>query len=158
MEGAARKAYSWALRQLARRMRTEYEIREGLTRKGFDDEAVDSVIKRLHQDRYLDDGEFASQWVRSRSASRYYGSRKLADELRKKGVAPHLARQALDEHLPLQREEELAGIAARRRAARIRSEGPKRKATLYRYLVGKGFSPGAIWTALGSMDDQEEVI
>lgn len=158
MEAAVKQAWSWAIRQLARRMRTAGEIQDGLSRKGFDHETVAAVVGRLEDERYIDDAEFASVWVRSRSTTRHYGSRRLKQELRRKGVADHLVEKALAEHLPRWREEELAVVAARRRAATIGDKGRKGKAVLYRYLMARGYTTGAVWGALGAMEDREGTV
>ena len=59
-------AWDSALRLLGVRARSRHEMRERLTRKGFDADTVDEVMTRLDKHQLLDDTDFAAEWVRSR--------------------------------------------------------------------------------------------
>lgn len=73
-----------ALFYLGYKTRTEQEVRQKLKDRGFDD--VEETITKLKEWKYIDDAEFAKNYVRSRNISRPQSQRMLAFELKKKGL------------------------------------------------------------------------
>jgi len=69
-------AYNYAVRLLANREFCEFEMRQRLARREFEDETIDWAISRLQQDGYLSELRYAEAYLRSRL---------------KKGEAPWLA-------------------------------------------------------------------
>jgi len=69
-------AYDYAIRLLANREFCEFEMRQRLARREFEDETIDWAISRLQQDGYLSELRYAEAYLRSRL---------------KKGEAPWLA-------------------------------------------------------------------
>ncbi|MFZ5642370.1 MAG: regulatory protein RecX [Bacillota bacterium] len=60
----ARKA---ALKYLAYRARTEFQVAEMLYRKGYDEEIAQQVVSNLKEYGFLNDEDFAENYVRKRS-------------------------------------------------------------------------------------------
>lgn len=159
MDNNGRKlAYRWAIRALSRRMRSINEIRIGLAKKFHPEEVISSVIDELVDKGFLDDDQFATQWVTSRASSRYYGRLRMSYELKKKGIPEQTAIKALDLYLSPEKEEEIALRAMRKRMQTLRNSGVRGKAALYRHLEAKGFTPQAIWAALSTYAPGEEKI
>ncbi len=92
------KAYSRALDLLARRPRSEKEIVDYALRKQWPEPIARRVIERLYQKGYLDDRQFAARWAQSRQQGRPRSRRRLAAELRQKGVGAEEAAEALDSY------------------------------------------------------------
>ncbi|MCA9329078.1 RecX family transcriptional regulator [Candidatus Saccharibacteria bacterium] len=80
------KAYSLVLGQLARRPRSEKEVRDYLKRKQYAEELINKLVKRIYDVGYLDDTEFAQRWVYNRRLLKPTSIRRLQQELRVKGV------------------------------------------------------------------------
>ncbi len=80
------KAVNAAMNLLARRPRSEREVRDRLKRKGYPAETIEAAVAKLEGWRYLDDEAFARYWVENREANRPRGRRLLEQELRLKGV------------------------------------------------------------------------
>ncbi|HEY7034173.1 MAG TPA: RecX family transcriptional regulator [Thermomicrobiales bacterium] len=91
------KAVNAAMNLLARRPRSEREVRDRLKRKGFPPETVEAAVAKLEGWRYLDDEAFARYWVENREANRPRGRRLLEQELRLKGVDRETIRQTIDD-------------------------------------------------------------
>ena len=89
------KATSSALGLLARRPRSEREVRDRLRQKGYAPEAIDAAVARLEGWRYLDDADFARYWVENRAAHQPRGRRLLEQELRHKGVDREVVRETI---------------------------------------------------------------
>jgi regulatory protein len=84
-------------RFLARRARSESEVRAALLRSGFDPAVVEDTVIKLNDLELLDDLAFARQWVQERGGGKGLGPRRLLSELRAKGVDRDTAEQALAE-------------------------------------------------------------
>jgi len=90
-------AWDVALRLLGVRARSRHEMRERLTRRGFDADTIDDVMTRLDRHQLLDDADFASEWVRSRHTHSGKGRIALRHELQHKGIDPGVIDSALAE-------------------------------------------------------------
>jgi SOS response regulatory protein OraA/RecX len=71
---------------LSARPRSVAETRRRLRHLGYRHELVESVVGRLVETGYLDDGAFARAWVESRDRARPRGAAALRRELALKGV------------------------------------------------------------------------
>ncbi len=91
------RARDAALRYLATRPRSTAEVRQHLTRKGFDENTVQRVLERLQEWGYLDDEAFARAWVQDRERFRPRGLMALRQELRRKGVNEEIIERVLAE-------------------------------------------------------------
>lgn len=91
------KAYYNALRYVAMRARSEWEIETYLQRKEVDKDAAAEVIRRLRAASLLDDLDFARTWVASRRALKSTSKRRLRLELLQKHVPGDVVDQVLAE-------------------------------------------------------------
>lgn len=89
------RAYHHALRLLGYRPRSQMEIKRHLHQKGYPPEAVDAVLQRLSDKRYVDDDAFARYWLEQRQRNRPRGARAIGYELRQKGVDHDIIHQVL---------------------------------------------------------------
>lgn len=88
-------AFAAGVRFLETRARSTFEMRQYLERKGYSPQECDNAIESLAEMRYLDDAQFADDWVRSRRSSRGLSARALQRELLQKGVSVDIAAAAL---------------------------------------------------------------
>jgi regulatory protein len=130
-------------RLLGVRARSEVELRQRLTAKGFDDTDVDAALGRLRELRLIDDEEFARQWVEQRSGRKGLGAERLRRELGSKGIASEVIESVLADNSDdeLERAKEIA-------AAHLRKFGdlplPKQAARLFGFLSRRGFAPEVV--------------
>lgn len=89
-------AFQKALQFISHRPRSIEETRRRLSEKGFSDEVVETTLEKLLDKNYLDDLDFARQWIENRNEFRPRSDRLLAYELRLKGVADKDITQALE--------------------------------------------------------------
>jgi len=151
---AVSQARDAALNLLSYRARSVAEMEGRLRKKGFDDPVIAEVVARLLDLGYLNDRDFARQFLDERLRRRPRGPFALIQEMQKRGVDRGLAREVLSE-LMAERgidEAELARDTARRwlsrqsgRVARLLEEGGsgddalKARRRLYSHLERKGF-------------------
>ncbi len=81
---------NYAYRYLSYRMRTEYEVKKYLIQKaekrGFSEEYIKEVLKRLIEDHYIDDDLFIEEYVNARSKAKPKSAFALTQELQQKGI------------------------------------------------------------------------
>ncbi len=103
-----------ALGFLAHRPRTVRETELRLAKAGFDETIIEPVIEQLKSVGYLDDSGFAERWVAERAAGKSLGTRRLANELRQKGVQQDDLEGALASVEPETELDAAAAFAAKR--------------------------------------------
>lgn len=134
------RAYEDALRLLSYRARSTAELRQRLTRKGYEQGQVEQVLTRLREQRFLDDRAFARAWVEDRLALNPRGRYGLASELRGKGLARDLIQEVLDELLTEEGEAARALALARGRVTSLAGlERPVFFRRLRGFLGRRGF-------------------
>lgn len=74
-----------ALRYLARRDRTEAQMRAYLSRLGASSAQIQNVVSRLRERRYLNDEAYALRWAQARLVQRPMGRDRLEAELSGRG-------------------------------------------------------------------------
>lgn len=92
-----RQALATAAAMLARRPRSEREIRQRLAQRRFAAELIDATVARLRASKLIDDAEFARAWTESRDRTSPRGQRLLVQELRRYGVETSTAQAAAAE-------------------------------------------------------------
>jgi regulatory protein len=141
-EGLFTRAREKAFRLLGIRARGEEELRLRLRSGNFPPSVVEDVIERCRELGYIDDGNFARQRARALAANQLAGNRKIAFDLRGKGIDPDVSAEAIaDIGEELDEGERIRRLLKKRRPGRAAAKtAEKEKAKLIRYLMGKGFS------------------
>jgi regulatory protein len=132
-----------AMRMLARRSLSEEEIRDRLARKGFASEFADETIRRLRELGLADDPGLCMRLAASYRDGRGYGPAKIAWTLRKRGFAPDLVEASVRNCCSAEEEIGAATAVLRRKFRSGPPAGREGAARAYRFLAGRGFSPGA---------------
>jgi regulatory protein len=81
-----RSAYQTALDLLSRRDHFRRELEDKLLRRDLPDEEIEAAIARCEALGLIDDARVAERFVEVRAASRGWGPRRLAAELKQRGV------------------------------------------------------------------------
>lgn len=130
-------ARSSAIRFLARREHSHYELRRKLESKGFSTEIIKDVLNELQQENLLSDERYAEARADSR-IRRGYGPRWIERELAENGVAASLVREVL-----IRPHGFWSDLAAETRTKKFSAAIPRdyaEKARQMRYLQYRGFS------------------
>jgi len=89
------KYYNLVLLQLARRSRSEKEIRDYLKKKKAEDAVIDRIVERIQKEKFQSDWEFTRWWVASRTRFKSKSNRIISLELRQKGISDEMIKEAL---------------------------------------------------------------
>ncbi len=142
------KAYMRSLDLLARRQRSEWEIRDYLKRKEYEAEIIDQIVLKLNDRGYVDDEKFARSWVSSRHLLKSISKRKLKVELKQKRVPDEVIYKVLEEDEASDKDTLTELIAKKRQQSRYQDN-----LKLMQYLSRQGFSYEDIKIALQSDND-----
>lgn len=148
------RAKEAAITYLGHRARSEQEVRTKLKRKGFDEEIIATVVKRLHELSYLNDESFAQNYVRSRFKVKGYGPQRIRSELRRLGIPDALISQTIEDLLPKQDVSERALEEAKKRLKRLRNESDmtKKRRKLFDFLLRRGHTTDVAREVIEQLD------
>jgi regulatory protein len=149
VDSDARRAYSDALKLLARRELSEAQVRQRLARRQHEQEAVDAAIERLREEKAIDDLRVAEAIARSETALRKRGKLRVRLQIERAGIAASTARRVVDEvFADLDADTLLDAALAKRLRPGHDIADDRAFNRLYRYLVGQGFDPDRVMALL----------
>jgi regulatory protein len=90
------RAFQSSLRYIAYKQRTETEVVKKLEKLEFSPEIIDNVMCDLREKGYVNDNEFADQWIEIRGNSKLCSKKFLEIELRNKGIPDDIVDAALE--------------------------------------------------------------
>jgi regulatory protein len=135
-----RAALAKAYRLLAVRARSEKELRDALARAQFAEAIIAAAVADCKQQRFIDDANFARQFIQSRLRNRPMGRQRLAIELRQKGIGAEIINTALDDFFSEQNQTTLADQLAEKQRKRLTNlPPPKARQRLADFLRRRGF-------------------
>ena len=146
--------FEYAVRTLARGMRTERDLRRMMKLRAEEgdagEQAMNAVVARLEELNYLSDTRFAADYTRLRKENEKFGKRRVQQDLAQKGVKQDLAAATLA--TAYENVDEVA--LAREYIARKRMKQPsgpnaqKETVRTMNRLMRAGFSSTAIYKVL----------
>ncbi|WP_067728741.1 recombination regulator RecX [Oceanobacillus damuensis] len=150
------KSYTQAINFLSYRMRTKKEIMDYLVKKEVDAEHIDQIIKKLTDEKLIDDEQFAIMFVRTRMNNSSKGPKLIKKELIDKGVSAQIAESAL-EHYPFEKQyEKIIKLIGKKINSRKNESFRKQVQQLQTNLLQKGFSQEAIKEAFAGIEEEKD--
>ncbi|MCL2062677.1 MAG: RecX family transcriptional regulator [Firmicutes bacterium] len=141
-------AFDKAANFLAYRMRSEKEVRDYLTKKQYAPAAIDDAVERLKEYRYVDDAEFARQYIDA--YRKRWGVLKIRYGLKSAGIDAQILQDALSE-MPDQ-EDEAYALAVKYQKNKPDMDTRK----LYAHLAQKGFNADTVRTVLEMLKNEQQ--
>ncbi|HBI02549.1 MAG TPA: RecX family transcriptional regulator [Paenibacillaceae bacterium] len=148
-----KRAEYYGIRYLGIRPRTEMELIKHLHEKGFVDETIHQVCETFREKKYLDDHQFAHQWVMERMHLKPRGRNLLRFELNRKGVDSNIIDDALDEISFIEELEAAKKILLKKYPRPLFSNGMEMRNKIGPFLQRKGFSYEVISSVLEQLKE-----
>ncbi len=149
------KARDAALRLLAVRARSRWELLDRLKRKGFDTTTTERVLSALEVAGLVDDSAFARLWAEERIRLRPIGRMLLVNELRAKRIADKTIAAVVDEVYTEHAEADLALAVLRKRVGKTgMASDRRRRSRLEAHLLRRGFSFDAAAEAMKQIEGE----
>jgi regulatory protein len=134
-----------AYRFLSYKPRTLKEVSDKLKAKGFQSDLVSKVVEELKNYGFINDLEYARNFVLNRSRSKTLGELALRRELLSKGISSEIVDEVLSERENLIDEFEIALDLAQGKLKQIKSLKKRKKGRdeykrrIYEFLLRRGF-------------------
>ncbi len=124
---------------------------EGSERAVQADSLIESVMARLRSHQYLSDTRYAAAYASLRREGRRLGARRVAHDLRSKGVpAEIITREVATAYEGTTEEAQARAFLAKKRVAKPEPGSDRDKARILRMLARAGFSSTVAWNILRS--------
>lgn len=146
-----KKALNYAVSILGRSPKSEKEIRDKLTEKGYEKVTIDNIIHKLKTNKYIDDENYSELFIRDKINISKYGKRKIQERLYQKGIDKEIIQDKLKD---ISNEDEIqrAMELGEKKLRTLTKEEPlKRKMKIYNYLLNKGFEYETIKKAVSNI-------
>ena len=148
----ARRAQEKALYLLEHRSHSKRELTEKIARTTASREAAQAAADHLEEIGLLNDRAYAESFVKELLLRKGYGVRRVRQELARKGIAPEIANQVLDqwEDLDQTARENMARVLEKRYPRWREEEAVRRRAVAA--LQRLGYTWDQVRDALGSWE------
>lgn len=108
------QALDLAYRHLAKRDRTEMEVRRHLRGRGVEEATIEQAVAELERQGYVDDARYARRFAEDRRTLDAWGAERIEQRLLSLGIGPELVADAVAEQ-PAQDELDAAVALLHRR-------------------------------------------
>ena len=142
-----RRASAFAIQYLARKPRTEAEVRAHLRRK-YPHDIVEHIVADLRERSLIDDAKFARLWTESRLHSKPRSAKLVKRELMSKGIPSDIADAAVSEWDDLENAHRAASAYSRRLDGADYETFHRR---LYGYMGRRGFDESISSSVISSL-------
>ena len=154
--------YQYAVKSLASRMRSIADLKRALRRRVEADTElgqtlVELVIRKLKDQGYLNDSQYAAAYSSFRRDNEKFGRRRVITDLKIKGVHGDVIEKAVSSVYDDVDEEAQARAYLRRKRVQ-KPKNQKETARIFRSLMRAGFGGKTIFTILKKWDVDEETI
>ena len=136
----ARKAWNDTLQYITHSMRTEYQIKQHLRKKEYEEEAIIRAIEKAKNYRYVDDLNYANSYVRTKMKTTDKGPAIISQELKEKGVHLSFIETALEQFTPSKQLESALQFLEKKANIKRHDSSQAFKKRMLESLVRKGFS------------------
>lgn len=149
--------YEYAIGALGRKMRTVAELKRLLRNRCREEEAIEKVVGRLKDHKYLSDSAYASAYSAFRRDNQKFGRRRVISDLKAKGVHGDVIDKAVEEAFTRVDELKLARSFLKRK--RLSKPADNRAAArIFRALLRAGFGVSTSIKVLKNWQVEDEVI
>lgn len=146
-----------AIHLLSLRAQSRFELHQKLLKKFPEEgEEVEKVLNRCQELGYLNDAQFAQDFLHYQIQRKPQGNLLLRHELRRKGIADVLIEQALTEISPSENVRAESAGEKKWQTYSVDLSFQKKKEKLFRFLQSRGFLAGAIQKFLEKKEGEEK--
>jgi len=140
------KCKNYAIDLVSRKMYSEKEIRIKMKQKEFSHTAIDSVVDILKEYGYINDEAFAA--IYCEHYMQKYGAKKIAFELKNKGIDSEIVENAVS---GIKNDDTLEELIKKKVGSKELDF--KEYSKIVRYFLSKGFEYDAVQSVLNKMRD-----
>lgn len=151
MPAAPVSALAKAMAFLAARPLSELELLAKLRKAGYPDNEADAAIEECRKRHYLDDEMLTADCVDA-LRNRNLGARQIRFKLARRGLDAEKVSELLEADPDAEKQAAERAMESKLRLLKNESDPRKKREKLFRFLVGRGFSPDLIFKLLDNAD------
>ncbi|AXF57642.1 recombination regulator RecX [Salicibibacter kimchii] len=155
-EDSVEKANKKALYFLAKRMRTEAEVREKLQDDEVPGDHIETVIQRMKDRAYINDKEYAHTYMRTMMTTSDKGPGSIRRYLHEKGVGDPAITEALEEYDEQKQIDVILKVIEKKEKTTTKDSQAMKKKKLTDALLRKGFQQSTIAAAFEAHDFSQD--
>ena len=147
-----------AMKLLSRRALSQKELTEKLFRAGFPEEEVEHAVSECCRRHFIDDTMLAEDYT-SLLRARNSGSRVIRQKLQRRGLGAELGENGVlpeEDSAQQEREAAMRALDYKWRLLSRENDPRKKREKAFRFLAGRGFSPGLIFELLNNLPESED--
>ena len=146
-EAALQKLRNWCALQ----ERSHKEVKDKLYGLGLYPSEVDEATAALIMEGYLNEGRYAETLAGGKHRIKGWGRTKVVQRLKQNNVSLANIKNALQQLQGPDYEARLHGLVARKNTLLRQPDPMKRKASLLRYAIGKGYEQELAWRVVNAV-------
>ena len=147
----------YALKVIEFKDRTEKEIREKLTQKGYDENITEDEIAFLKDYGFINDLRYAQRFVSDAINLKKWGKARIRAELLRKGVDREIIDNAVEDAF-MDFDDDRLLKEMQRRFKNSDLSNIKERTRIFNFYMRRGFSPDEIKGAMNSMCSFDDII
>ena len=147
----------YALKVIEFKDRTEKEIREKLTQKGYDENITEDEIAFLKDYGFINDLRYAQRFVSDAINLKKWGKARIRAELLRKGVDREIIDNAVEDAF-MDIDDDRLLKEMQRRFKNSDLSNIKERTLIFNFYMRRGFSPDEIKGAMNSMCSFDDII
>lgn len=147
----------YALKVIEFKDRTEKEIREKLTQKGYDENITEDEIAFLKDYGFINDLRYAQRFVSDAINLKKWGKARIRAELLRKGVDREIIDNAVEDAF-IDVDDDRLLKEMQRRFKNSDLSNIKERTRIFNFYMRRGFSPDEIKGAMNSMCSFDDII
>lgn len=147
------KAKNKAVKYISYQPRTEKEITEKLKECEYSDNIICRVIETMKKYNYINDKEYAKNFLTSKLNLKGYGIFKISFDLKQKGISDDIINDIIENTELNENKRALEVLEKKLRGKKISDYKEKQK--LYNFLLRRGFSYDVIKEAVNNFQEND---
>jgi regulatory protein len=149
------EAFQTALRILAASPKSQQEMARRLAQKGYSENVIGNTLQELQNQHLINDQQYAQDLVNRYVVGRPSGRRRIAFELKRRGIPPEICQDAL-QRITVEGEEDNARELAQARWQRYAAlPRPARIKKVQDHLLRRGFDFDLIRRMMNTLGSEE---
>ncbi len=152
--------YYTALKYIKYKARTVYEVRSYLLKKEYPKELIESAIKKLLQQGYLDDLSYAKSFLNMKIFTTTHGPNRVRSDLSKRGVDSKIIEEVMEEYTSDIEKEKVEKIINKKINSNHNKSARILKQKIMSDLINAGFNKSIVSSMLSkvSIKDSDDFI
>ncbi len=148
---SADAAWEWLEKSLSKTGQSEFRLRQKMIRKGFQPDLISALLEKARHLGWVNDEAYSRSLISDGKNLKGWGTGRLRQELKKRGIAEALIRDLLADEKPDPEVINRLAEKIRKKFSPLSDQGNQIKAA--RYLRYRGFS----WTEIRQMTGNSEL-